>query len=65
MFEVERCGATGKAIYANRQIAKEELARLRKQGRSNCTGVHYCPFCDRYHHTKNERHGKKKKGLRR
>lgn len=65
MFEVERCGATGKVIYPNRKVARDELARLRRQGRTVCTHVHYCQFCDRYHHTKNERHGKKKKGLRR
>lgn len=65
MFERERCGGPGgKIIYENRKIARDELARLRRAGRSNCTGVHYCIFCDGYHHTKNERHGKKKKGLR-
>ena len=59
MFETERCGATGKVIFANRKIAKDELARLRKAGRSNCKTVHYCIFCDGYHHTKNERHKRK------
>lgn len=59
MFENERCGVTGKARFANRKVAKKELARLRKAGKSNCTHVHPCVFCDGYHHTKNERHGRK------
>lgn len=59
MLDRERCGARGKIRYASKQEAKSELGRLRTQMAASSTSVYRCAFCDGYHQTKNERHGRK------
>lgn len=53
MFEIEKCGVTGKDRWAERANARRALAAhgYAKGSRK----VHFCVFCSGYHLTKGRR----------